>query len=63
MAISKDLTKKVFKKYWCSVKTVMNCAIKVISNQSDVEMNNKIANIVINVALRSNAPPIYSKTF
>ena len=41
----------------------MNCAIKVISNQSDVEMNNKIANIVINVALQSNAPPIYSKTF
>ena len=41
----------------------MNCAIKVISNHSEVEMNNKIANIVKNVALQSIAPPIYSKPF
>ena len=35
----------------------------MISNRSEVEMNNKVANIVKNVALQSIAPPIYSKTF
>ena len=63
MAITIDLPKKVFIKYWWSVKTVIKFVIKVISNHSEVEMNNKIANIVKNVALQSIAPPIYSKTF
>ena len=63
MAITIDLPTKVFIKYWWSVKTVIKCAVKVISNHSEVEMNNKVANIVKNVALQSIAPPIYSKTF
>ena len=50
-------------KYSWNVKILLNIAIKLVSNHSEVEMNKKVAKIVKNLSVKNTAPPIYSKTF
>ena len=50
-------------KYSWNVKTLLNIAIKVVSNCSEAELNKKVARIVKNASFQSTAPPMYSKTF
>ena len=49
-------------KYSWNVKILLNIAIKLVSNHSEVEMSEKVAKIVKNVSVHNTAPPIYSKT-